>query len=50
MESLPAETGCPETGAEVSKRMVGRIVLLEPGERKKGGKAPTLNFLNPTLR
>ena len=44
-DPLPAETGRPETGAEFSKRMAGRFVLLGPGERKKGGRVPTLNLL-----
>ena len=43
---LPAETGRPETGAEFAKRMVGRFVLLGPGERKKGERVPTLNLLH----
>ena len=42
----PAETGCPETGAEFAKRMVGRFVLLGPGEWKKGGRVPTLHLLH----
>lgn len=41
---LPVEIGRPETGAEVSKRMVGRFILLGPGERKKGGVYPPSTF------
>lgn len=45
MEPLPAETGRPETGAESTKRMIGRFVLLGPSEHKKGGRIPTINLL-----
>ena len=43
---FPAETGHPEIGTEFAKRMVGQFILLEPGERKKGGRVPTLNLLH----
>ena len=46
---LPAETGCPETGAEFAKRTVGRFILLRPGERTKGGRVPTVNLLRNLL-
>ena len=45
---LPAETGRPETSAEFAKRMVGRFVLLGPGEWKKGGEGTHLAPPAPT--